>query len=60
MERRDFIRGAGAVILGKSILSEWGNARSFNSVAGWSGKGGLTRNPYVLDRVSCRMKSSTR
>ena len=45
------LRAAGAVILGKSNLSEWCNARSFNSIAGWSGKGGLTRNPYVLDRV---------
>lgn len=45
------LRDAGAVILGKSNLSEWCNARSYNSIAGWSGKGGLTRNPHVLDRV---------
>lgn len=45
------LRAAGAVILGKSNLSEWCNARSFNSIAGWSGKGGLTRNPHALDRV---------
>jgi amidase len=45
------LRAAGAVILGKSNLSEWCNARSSNSIAGWSAKGGLTRNPYALDRV---------
>lgn len=45
------LRAAGAVILGKSNLSEWCNARSFNSIAGWSAVGGLTRNPYALDRV---------
>jgi amidase len=45
------LRAAGAVILGKSNLSEWCNARSFDAIAGWSGMGGLTRNPFVLDRV---------
>jgi amidase len=44
------LRKAGAVILGKTNLSEWANARSKNSTSGWSGRGGLTRNPYVLDR----------
>src|SRR5277367_6363584 len=41
---------AGAVILGKTNLSEWANIRSSHSVSGWSGRGGLTRNPYALDR----------
>jgi amidase len=44
------LRAAGAVILAKTNLSEWANFRGFNSVSGWSGQGGLTRNPYVLDR----------
>jgi amidase len=44
------LRAAGAVILGKTNLSEWANFRGFNSTSGWSGQGGLTRNPYVLDR----------
>ncbi len=44
------LRVAGAVILGKTNLSEWANFRGFNSTSGWSGEGGLTRNPYVLDR----------
>ena len=41
---------AGAVILGKTNLSEWANIRSNHSTSGWSGRGGLTKNPYVLDR----------
>jgi amidase len=41
---------AGAVILGKTNLSEWANIRSSSSTSGWSGRGGLTRNPYALDR----------
>ncbi|MBW2622432.1 MAG: amidase, partial [Deltaproteobacteria bacterium] len=41
---------AGAVILGKTNLSEWANMRSNRSTSGWSSRGGLTRNPYVLDR----------
>src|SRR5437016_2148016 len=41
---------AGAVILGKTNLSEWANFRSTHSTSGWSGRGGLTRNPYALDR----------
>jgi amidase len=44
------LRAAGAVLLGKTNLSEWANFRSTHSVSGWSGRGGLTRNPYALDR----------
>ncbi len=44
------LREAGLVILGKTNLSEWANFRSTRSLSGWSGRGGLTRNPYVLDR----------
>jgi amidase len=44
------LRSAGAVILGKTNLSEWANFRSMHSVSGWSGRGGQTRNPYALDR----------
>jgi len=44
------LRDAGAVILGKTNLSEWANIRSSRSTSGWSGRGGLTRNPYALDR----------
>jgi amidase len=44
------LRDAGAVILGKTNLSEWANMRSTHSVSGWSGRGGQTRNPYALDR----------
>ncbi len=44
------LRAAGAVIIGKTNLSEWANMRSTNSVSGWSGRGGQTRNPYALDR----------
>jgi amidase len=44
------LRDAGAVILGKTNLSEWANIRSFWSTSGWSGRGGQTVNPYVLDR----------
>ena len=44
------LRQAGAVILGKTNLSEWANFRSSKSTSGWSGRGGLTRNPYALDR----------
>jgi amidase len=45
------LRDAGAVILGKTNLSEWANFRSSNSVSGWSSRGGQTRNPYALDRT---------
>ena len=44
------LRAAGAVIIGKTNLSEWANMRSPHSVSGWSGRGGLTKNPYALDR----------
>src|SRR3954468_21948190 len=44
------LRDAGAVILGKTNLSEWANFRSTHSTSGWSGRGGQTRNPYALDR----------
>jgi amidase len=44
------LRDAGAVILGKTNLSEWANVRSPRSTSGWSARGGLTRNPYALDR----------
>jgi|CXWL01.1.fsa_nt_gi amidase len=47
------LRQAGAVILGKSNLSEWANLRSFSSASGWSAVGGQTRNPYRLDRNPC-------
>src|SRR4029077_11351492 len=47
----DKLRAAGAVILGKSNLSEWANFRSSHSTSGWSGRGGQCRNPYVLDRT---------
>ncbi|MEC5162286.1 MULTISPECIES: amidase [unclassified Janthinobacterium] len=51
------LRAAGAVILGKTNMSEWANMRSTHSVSGWSARGGLTRNPYALDR-SCSGSSS--
>ncbi len=51
------LRAAGAVILGKTNLSEWANFRSTHSSSGWSGRGGLTRNPYALDR-NCSGSSS--
>jgi len=44
------LRAAGAVILGKTNLSEWANFRGVKSISGWSGRGGQTRNPYALDR----------
>ena len=44
------LRAAGAIILGKTNLSEWANFRSSHSTSGWSGRGGQTRNPYALDR----------
>src|SRR3989441_7003348 len=47
------LRAAGAVILGKTNISEWANFRSFYSTSGWSGRGGLTHNPYSLDRNGC-------
>jgi len=53
------LRAAGAVILGKTNLSEWANFRSSHSSSGWSGRGGQTRNPYVLDRNPCGSSSGT-
>jgi amidase len=47
------LRDAGAVILGKTNLSEWANIRSNNSTSGWSAVGGLTKNPHALDRNTC-------
>jgi amidase len=53
------LREAGAVILGKTNLSEWANFRSDNSSSGWSGRGGQVRNPYFLDRSPCGSSSGT-
>jgi len=53
------LRAAGAVILGKTNLSEWANIRSSQSLSGWSGVGGQTRNPYALDRSPCGSSSGS-
>jgi len=53
------LRAAGAVILGKTNLSEWANFRSTRSSSGWSARGGLVKNPYVLDRNACGSSSGT-
>ena len=53
------LRGAGAVILGKTNLSEWANIRSTSSTSGWSAVGGLTRNPHALDRNACGSSSGS-
>ena len=53
------LRAAGAVILGKTNLSEWANFRSSRSVSGWSGRGGQTHNPYALDRNPCGSSSGS-
>ncbi len=53
------LRAAGAVILGKTNLSEWANYRSNHSTSGWSGRGGQTRNPYVLSRNPCGSSSGS-
>ena len=53
------LRDAGAVILGKTNLSEWANFRSTRSSSGWSSRGGQTKNPYVLDRNPCGSSSGT-
>jgi amidase len=53
------LREAGAVIVGKTNLSEWANFRSSHSSSGWSGRGGQTKNPYVLDRNPCGSSSGT-
>lgn len=53
------LRAAGAIILGKTNLSEWANIRSSASTSGWSAVGGLTRNPYALDRNACGSSSGS-
>jgi amidase len=53
------LRDAGAVLLGKTNLSEWANFRDNDSISGWSGRGGQTRNPYILDRNPCGSSSGT-
>jgi amidase len=53
------LRAAGAVILGKTNLSEWANIRSTRSTSGWSARGGLVKNPYALDRNACGSSSGT-
>ena len=53
------LREAGAVLLGKTNLSEWANFRSTHSSSGWSSRGGLTRNPYALDRSACGSSSGS-
>ena len=53
------LRDAGAVLLGKTNLSEWANIRSSHSTSGWSGRGGLSKNPYALDRNPCGSSSGS-
>jgi amidase len=53
------LREAGAVILGKTNLSEWANFRSTHATSGWSGRGGQTHNPYALDRNPCGSSSGS-
>ncbi len=53
------LRAAGAIILGKTNLSEWANFRSTHSTSGWSGRGGQTKNPYSLDRNPCGSSSGS-
>src|SRR5438874_1103305 len=53
------LRAGGAVILGKTNLSEWANFRSFESVSGWSGRGGQTNNPYGINRNACGSSSGS-
>ena len=53
------LREAGAVLLGKTNLSEWANFRSTHSTSGWSGRGGQTRNPYAIDRNPCGSSSGS-
>src|SRR5438876_7283901 len=53
------LRAGGAVILGKTNLSEWANFRSFESISGWSGIGGQTNNPYGIDRNPCGSSSGS-
>ncbi len=53
------LRAAGAIILGKTNLSEWANFRSTHSSSGWSGRGGQTKNPFALDRNPCGSSSGS-
>ena len=53
------LRQAGAFLLGKTNLSEWANIRCWYSTSGWSGRGGLTKNPYALDRNPCGSSSGS-
>jgi amidase len=53
------LRKGGAVILGKTNLSEWANFRSFESISGWSGRGGQTHNPYFIDHNPCGSSSGS-
>ena len=53
------LRAAGAVVLGKTNLSEWANFRGHRSISGWSGRGGLTRNPHMLDRSASGSSSGS-
>ena len=53
------LRDAGAIILGKTNLSEWANFRSTKSISGWSGRGGQTNNPYILDKNPCGSSAGT-
>ncbi|MBP6005076.1 MAG: amidase [Pyrinomonadaceae bacterium] len=53
------LREAGAVLIGKTNLSEWANFRDNSSISGWSGRGGQTRNPYILDRNACGSSSGS-
>ncbi|GGB56251.1 amidase [Blastomonas aquatica] len=53
------LRAAGAIILGKTNLSQWANIRSDNATSGWSSVGGLVKNPYALDRNSCGSSSGS-
>ncbi|ALI97748.1 amidase [Rufibacter tibetensis] len=53
------LRAAGAVLIGKTNLSEWANFRSTESSSGWSGRGGQTKNAYVLDRTPCGSSSGS-
>ena len=53
------LRAGGAVILGKTNLSEWANFRSFESISGWSGRGGQTHNPCGIDRNPCGSSSGS-
>jgi amidase len=53
------LRDAGAILLGKTNLSEWANFRSTHSSSGWSGRGGQAKNPYVLDRNPCGSSSGS-